>query len=120
MHYISSRGSPTFGCVQYIAHTFTNSYKLAECSLYSRQPMREFTMRAELAAKLATICSYAQEHLSSGGHSLDRNALSNLLSDGEVTAWLKSLGPLTPVMRQAKKTTKDQERNLQLRESGPN
>lgn len=61
--------------------------------------MREFTVTASLASKLAAICINLQESLVFGEHYLDRHAMSNLLNDSEVATWIKSLGPLAPTMR---------------------
>lgn len=61
--------------------------------------MREFTVTASLASKLAAICINLQESLAFGESYLDRHAMTNLLNDPEVADWIQSLGPLAPTMR---------------------
>lgn len=61
--------------------------------------MRNFTVSASLASKLAAICINLQEFLAFGDTYLDRHAMTNLLRDPEVASWIESLGPLAPVMR---------------------
>jgi hypothetical protein len=56
---------------------------------------------ASLVCKLGSIAVHAEEFLSVGGHEFDKAALSALLQDSGVKAWLDSLGRmgLVPVKR---------------------
>ena len=52
-----------------------------------------------LLCKLGSIAVHAEELLSPTGHEYDLAALRTLLTDKEVTLWLKRMGPFLPVKR---------------------
>ena len=52
-----------------------------------------------LLSKLGSIIVHTEELLSPTAHSFDKVALESLLKDGEVTAWIKSMGPFLPLKR---------------------
>ncbi len=52
-----------------------------------------------LAMKLGSIAVHADELMSATGHPFDRTVLEGLISDPEVQAWVKVMGPLLPVKR---------------------
>lgn len=49
------------------------------------------TPSASLLCKLASIAVHADEYLSVDGHQFDRDALSALLIDTEVTEWIEQM-----------------------------
>lgn len=61
--------------------------------------MEGLVLTAALASKLASIVVHADEMMSPMGHGYDRIALEQAISDPEVQAWIKALGPLAPVKR---------------------
>jgi hypothetical protein len=60
------------------------------------------TLPLTLVVKLASVAVHAQEMLSPDGHEFDGVALERVANDPEVAAWLKTLGPLAPVKRNAR------------------
>lgn len=54
------------------------------------------TISGSLGAKLAAIVVHADEYFGPEGHDYDRDALAALLTDAEVIAWLRDIGPLAP------------------------
>ena len=62
----------------------------------------KFTITPALAAKLAAVAVHARESSSEDGRMEDLAALEQAAWDPEVIEWTKKMGPLAPVMRQAK------------------
>jgi hypothetical protein len=60
---------------------------------------REYKIPISLALRLASVVVHADEWTTTGKHDFDFIALRKLIEDDEVTAWIKSLGPLAPVKR---------------------
>jgi hypothetical protein len=60
-----------------------------------------FSPTPSLLVKLGSIVVHAEEMLAPGGHAFDRIAITSLLADDEVQAWLASAraGAFLPVKR---------------------
>ena len=52
-----------------------------------------------LLCKLGSIVVHADEYTSGGGHPFDKEAIRAIVTDPEVMAWIKAMGPLMPVKR---------------------
>ena len=61
--------------------------------------MKAFQLDAALASKIASVIVHADEMFSEDGHYFDKIALQQAVSDPEIKAWIKSLGPLAPLKR---------------------
>lgn len=57
---------------------------------------------AGLLCKLGSIAVHADEMLSSGGHQFDRAALTSLIADAEVQAWLTQMDEAAMVPKKRK------------------
>lgn len=55
-----------------------------------------------LLCKLGSIAVHVDEARSPGGHQFDLTALDTLLRDPEVKQWIKAMGELVPMKRNAR------------------
>jgi len=55
-----------------------------------------------LLSKLGSLIVHADEFMSVGGHTVDRETFRNLLANPDVQQWMKAMGPLLPLKREAR------------------
>lgn len=66
--------------------------EIMQCPECAKAETPEESPALSLLVKLGSIAVHAEELLSSNGHEFDKAALDTLVSDPEVTAWLKAMG----------------------------